>query len=297
MYASVKRICIHCEKEYFGNPKTKYCGYNCSHAARKRRVSLVCQECGKEFERQSWDSNAKFCSFECKVKNQSSELIETTCKTCGILFSRKIHLLSKNISENNFCSKQCADKFNSGSNHYEWNNELFKNYKPNISKNKVKSQNIRSITRRARKLNITTEELLKIEQEEQFKINQGLRFCNICKEWKLPNKTNPYCEECSIERNKKNYNPEESRTKSLKLKYGLTINDYDKLLLEQNNKCYICHIHVSKLDRSLAVDHCHKTGKVRGLLCGNCNRFLGQIDDNVDTAKRLVEYLLKSSDI
>jgi hypothetical protein len=51
------------------------------------------------------------------------------------------------------------------------------------------------------------------------------------------------------------------------------------------------------LNRSLAVDHCHKTGKVRGLLCGNCNRFLGQIDDDINTAERLLEYLNKYKDI
>lgn len=290
MYTPVKGICVHCGKEYLGNPRTKYCGYNCSHAARRSRIILICQECGKEFETQSWNSNAKFCNYSCKTKNQSSDLIEISCKNCDTLFKRKSHLVNRNSSGNNFCSKLCSDKYNTGTNHYEWKPDLYNNFIPK-KRNAMKSQTQRSIIRRARKLNISVDELLKVEQEEQIKIDNGYRFCTHCKQWKLPNNTNHYCKECSKEVNKESYDPIKQRINNLK-KYGINVEEYDDLLKKQNNRCYICNIHQKDLDRALSVDHCHKTGKVRGLLCGNCNRILGVINDDVEIAKRIVEYLI-----
>lgn len=60
----------------------------------------------------------------------------------------------------------------------------------------------------------------------------------------------------------------------LKKKFGLTIDDYNEMLKKQNNKCCICKADQKSLNTSLAVDHCHKTGKIRGLLCEYCNRRL-----------------------
>lgn len=64
-----------------------------------------------------------------------------------------------------------------------------------------------------------------------------------------------------------------SRKGQLKSKYGLTIEDYNRMLKQQNNKCVIC-----KQERKLVVDHDHKTGRVRGLLCNSCNRIVGIIE-------------------
>jgi hypothetical protein len=155
------------------------------------------------------------------------------------------------------------------------------------------SINPRNSSRRAKRQGISINELLIIEKEQQEKIDSGYTLCNSCKEWKIFGKAKTYCKECCSERTRNRYDLEKQRTYLLKKKYGITPEKYDKMLSEQDYKCYICHTHEDKLDRSLAVDHCHKTGKVRGLLCGNCNRFLGQIDDNIDTAERLLNYLIK----
>jgi len=61
-------------------------------------------------------------------------------------------------------------------------------------------------------------------------------------------------------------------------KYGITKNDYDKLLKEQNNCCAICGIHIIEFKKSLFIDHCHKSGKVRGLLCPSCNTGLSYVE-------------------
>jgi len=153
------------------------------------------------------------------------------------------------------------------------------------------------LARRAKRKNITVSELLILEKEEQDKLDKGYNFCKECKEWKIFGKAKTYCKECCSIRTKNNYNYEKQRAYLLKKKYGISCEKYNQMLHTQNYKCYICQKHEDKLDRSLAVDHCHTTGKVRGLLCGNCNRFLGQINDDITTAKRLVKYLNENKDI
>lgn len=80
-------------------------------------------------------------------------------------------------------------------------------------------------------------------------------------------------------------------------KYGLTLTQYRFLLRSQKRKCFICG-YVSKVDlknpkhcMDLQVDHCHDTGKVRGLLCVRCNMGLGYFKDNTERLKKAVEYL------
>ena len=87
----------------------------------------------------------------------------------------------------------------------------------------------------------------------------------------------------------------------LRKQYGITLEDYYKMLEEQNHVCAICGRaeyatdHRSGLPRALAVDHCHETGKVRGLLCTNCNRGLGKFNDNIERLANAIKYLSKSA--
>jgi len=158
----------------------------------------------------------------------------------------------------------------------------------------TKSTNPRNAVRRAKLRGVTVSELILIEQEEQIKIDQGFKWCNSCKAWLLNSefgKAHSYCKQCCRDRSNAKYDLSKQRERILQKNFGITSLEYNLMLADQNHSCYICHIHEDKLDRSLAVDHDHSTGKVRGLLCGTCNRFLGQINDDVHTAERLVEYL------
>jgi hypothetical protein len=67
-------------------------------------------------------------------------------------------------------------------------------------------------------------------------------------------------------------------------------NRRQKLLKKQGNVCAICGKGLEK-DKRLAVDHNHKTGKIRGLLCVNCNMMLGMSKDNINTLKSAIKYL------
>ena len=77
--------------------------------------------------------------------------------------------------------------------------------------------------------------------------------------------------------------------------YGITNQDYEQMLENQGFCCAGCGLHQNILEKKLNVDHDHVTGKVRGLLCGNCNRALGLVKDNMETLVRLQEYLEKSN--
>ena len=73
--------------------------------------------------------------------------------------------------------------------------------------------------------------------------------------------------------------------------YGLTIEDYEKLLIKQDNKCAICKSAPCGRWNQLDVDHCHTTGNVRGLLCHKCNRALGLLGDDLKLVVRAASYL------
>jgi hypothetical protein len=78
-------------------------------------------------------------------------------------------------------------------------------------------------------------------------------------------------------------------------KYGLTQEGYDRLLVQQGNRCAICLKPALKRSRykhaPLDVDHCHRTNTVRGLLCFNCNSILGNARDSVEVLRAAIGYL------
>lgn len=82
----------------------------------------------------------------------------------------------------------------------------------------------------------------------------------------------------------------------LKHHYGLTVEDYERLIEEQNNSCACCSdpwdsVVVRQAHARWCVDHNHATGEVRGLLCNACNAMLGQAQDNVDRLAAGIVYL------
>jgi hypothetical protein len=90
--------------------------------------------------------------------------------------------------------------------------------------------------------------------------------------------------------------PEKIKNHDLLSGHGITLNDYNKMLKEQNNGCAICgnpetDKEVNKKVKSLSVDHDHKTGKVRGLLCSKCNKGIGLFQDNIKLLQSAINYL------
>lgn len=147
-----------------------------------------------------------------------------------------------------------------------------------------------------------------------------LQFCTMCKVTKplvefyksksRPRGVSNECKVCSRIRNKRRYeankdackrravewwrkNPDKRevvyRRNRLKDAYGLSLETWDAMHAAQNGTCKICG--EQERSRRLAVDHCHDTGAVRGLLCTRCNTALGLIKDSPQLAEKLAEYL------
>ena len=73
--------------------------------------------------------------------------------------------------------------------------------------------------------------------------------------------------------------------------YGITLEDYNSMFQEQGGCCAICKTHQLKKKRRLAVDHCHDSGEVRGLLCQDCNTGIGLLQDSKDILYEAIKYL------
>ena len=83
--------------------------------------------------------------------------------------------------------------------------------------------------------------------------------------------------------------PEKQRAIQLRLRYGLTIGQYEERLEAQKGKCAICE--GPRGTRRFHVDHDHRTGKIRGLLCGMCNHALGQAKEDPAILERMAQYV------
>lgn len=92
-------------------------------------------------------------------------------------------------------------------------------------------------------------------------------------------------------------NPERSsrgiRCATLRKKYGISADDYDKLFAQQGNVCAICGGTESKGYGAMHVDHNHKTGGIRGILCQACNVTLGKMQDSPELLRKAADYLEK----
>jgi len=124
--------------------------------------------------------------------------------------------------------------------------------------------------------------ILPIDRFNKIKKGDKIYFLSSCK--KCKNKI--YNEPGKVKRGV-------NRKKRLKRNYGITEGNYQEMLKEQNNSCKICGTALEK-GKVLSIDHCHTTGKIRGLLCHHCNTGLGLFKDNIETLQLAIEYLKES---
>lgn len=115
-----------------------------------------------------------------------------------------------------------------------------------------------------------------------------------------------WCRECKNKKDKEFRidNPEKYKRKvrnsNLKKRYGLTFEDLERMLRDQDRKCVICgkelFLHGASVDQAkiARVDHNHETGEIRGLLCDDCNTGLGKFRDNPEYLLKAASYLKKN---
>jgi hypothetical protein len=131
------------------------------------------------------------------------------------------------------------------------------------------------------------------------------RTCTTCGEFKLAS-------EFTLSRDSRSFGGVSMRSKCkpcnehikykshIKRTYGVTYEQYTLLAEKQEHKCAICGSEESNSVRTsgkLFVDHCHKTGAVRGLLCSKCNHGLGLLDDDIDRLRSAIEYLERNLNV
>lgn len=112
---------------------------------------------------------------------------------------------------------------------------------------------------------------------------------------------NGYCKGCMVARRHELHPPigrahlrkprEQLKRVRGRAQYSITNGEYDALFAKQNGTCAICGVPSSQHKRSLHVDHNHKTGRIRGLLCVRCNMAIGCADDSIERLQKMIAYL------
>jgi hypothetical protein len=177
-------------------------------------------------------------------------------------------------------------------------------------KGKIKSIRIR--VRKQDEYRIQWSSLEKYLQEHPLKrleiLEPGQKRCVRCKKIKSLDDFHTHkkysdgkqttCIECKalLGEIRRREHPEKVRRVGLKHKYGLSMEEYQQMLRDQNGVCAICkrpqnRTHPTAGIHELCVDHCHTTGAIRGLLCHDCNSALGLLHDDPERAKALLQYI------
>lgn len=116
---------------------------------------------------------------------------------------------------------------------------------------------------------------------EKWRKNNRDEYVKYCKE--------RYIKDKELGIYKTEANKKRQRKWHLKVNYNLTEEQYNEILISQNNQCFICGKFDSEMKKRLAVDHDHETGKIRGLLCDNCNGSLGWYEKNKEKIRLYLE--------
>lgn len=104
-----------------------------------------------------------------------------------------------------------------------------------------------------------------------------------------------YCKSCWSAHRKEKYNYENAYNRRIRSSYNLTLDEITSMHKAQDKKCKICGTAYDEVSKhgGLYIDHCHSSGKVRGLLCAKCNQLLGACGDSVVILQSAIDYLQK----
>ena len=116
--------------------------------------------------------------------------------------------------------------------------------------------------------------------------------CEFSKDKSSKDGLSAYCNVCNRARSSAHGKSLAGRNCRLKRSYGIDLEEYQKMLDSQGGVCKICKSPEAKGRwRQFHVDHCHKNGHVRGILCNRCNTMLGMIDDDPSALRAALKYL------
>jgi hypothetical protein len=228
-----------------------------------------CAYCGKPLVRRVWDCGRKetekkfmarqFCDKRCRAKFQQKTYMESIePKKC--LQCGKEFIPTKHDDRIRFCSTVCQLEYRKQTGYMK---KYTEENKERLKEKKQEYNPTRNKNRRSR-----------YKEDENYR---------------------EYAKRKAREYNERN--PQKKLNQHL-AKYGMTYDEYQEMYEKQGKKCVICGElgDESKPHRPLYIDHDHKTGKVRGLLCHRCNFMIGQARDDIEILQNGIEYLKKSKE-
>lgn len=116
-----------------------------------------------------------------------------------------------------------------------------------------------------------------------IKTGKQRKFCS--------NKCRTRFNTASWRKNNPGKDSKQKRIYSLRTKYGITLQEYNNLFQKQSGCCAICKKHQTDLIKTFHIDHNHKTGEIRGLLCQQCNHAIGLLKDDSEIIASALEYV------
>jgi nitrate/TMAO reductase-like tetraheme cytochrome c subunit len=195
-------------------------------------------------------------------KNYMKKEENKFCLNCGELIKK----------QNKFCNNSCAASYN---------NKKRKLTEETKNKIKISLLGIKRVLERSRgrKTTLVCENCKKEYKVLIFRINEsGSKYCSV---------------KCYNEYRRNNSGDSKHLIKlnQIKSKYGLNETEYKSLFEKQDNKCAICGLDLDNI--KTCVDHNHKTGEVRGILCDKCNKGIGHFNDDINLFENIILYLKK----
>lgn len=285
------QVCPQCGQEFqaYLSQRRVYCSRQCLAAAgvavkKKTGRFKPCEECGKDF----WvfpakEATARFCSQACKDKPKL--LTEYECLECGSTFTAWPSM------NRQFCSPACSAK-----------NSIGRKMPPR----ERKPPTPRKPRPPKQRLPIACKDCGESFMPKRTGVvPQRCEPCRVAYERKRNNAKQVAWRAANPERAKAMANkhnraristPEYRRTQSeriIKAKYGITREELDAMIEAQAGRCAICAGPPNGPGSRLHIDHCHDTGRIRGLLCGKCNTAIGLLCDDPERAERAAAYLRK----
>lgn len=235
-----------------------------------------CEECGREFF--AVRIGQKYCNADCRMErwkrdNPKNEKLKTvkTCRCCEKVFetsdSRKV-----------YCSDECKIKHR---------NSLRPTTKEVERKCPVCGTMFAPMQSRGVG-KMCCSDVCTVEHRRGVKAAEKL---------KARKKEQSRLEQLRLSRQQRAARPLEAKHKDLMKDFGITLDDYNRMLEEQGGVCAICKQPETIFDRrigrlrNLAVDHDHTTGQVRKLLCTRCNQGIGNLQESADRLQSAIDYL------
>ncbi len=255
-----------------------------------------CQYCGQLF-RSVFVSGCKsnrtvFCSKDCfnaatkikKEKHRQEKYPERPCKRCGVMFDPGYHKYQM------YCTNECIRLAKKDFNKSEFHGNCLA-----CSASVSSYRGMMFCNRDCRVRYVES-----LPESERIKVcrkcnKQKFLYDYSCKKSNDMVYWNARCNKCRVDDAKLRYKTDKTlaRNSNLRNLYNISIKEFDEIVAKQGGRCAICRREEDKSARmsSFHVDHDHKTGKVRGVLCGSCNISLGRFHDDVSILLNAVEYL------